>query len=468
MVDKNTIMKRFSKAMPTYQSAARIQEKCADRLMEMLSALPEGLLRCGKVLEVGCGTGMLSRKFLEKYKPAMLWLNDLCPSSPLSLNDILSDDVSFMPGDAEAIDFPVALDAIISSSTLQWFNDIPSFVRKCKDSLSEGGVLAFSTFGPGTLREVESIEGVGLDYISTERWRRILEDDFEILAIGEDTIVETLPNPLAVLRYFKDTGVSGVRSEAWTKGRMLKFVGEYARRYSSGEGVTMTWHPVWVIAVKKTCAKDNVFFVSGIDTNVGKSYATGWLASKWNSEGVRTITQKLVQTGNEGRSEDIELHRKIMGLPLLPEDLDGTTMPEIYTYPCSPHLAAEIDGRPVDFEKIEAATAVLSAKYDAVLLEGAGGLMVPLTRSLLTIDYVKSKGFPVILVTSGRLGSISHTLLSIEALHIRGMRLKSLIYNNYPHCEDSTIEDDTREYLKVAIGRFFPDAEFIEVPLINF
>ena len=80
--------------------------------------------------------------------------------------------------------------------------------------------------------------------------------------------------------------------------------------------------------------KDNVYFVSGIDTNVGKSYATGFIARTWNSEGRRTITQKLIQTGNTGISEDIELHRRIMGCGLLPEDREGLTMPEIFSYPC--------------------------------------------------------------------------------------------------------------------------------------
>ena len=89
-------------------------------------------------------------------------------------------------------------------------------------------------------------------------------------------------------------------------------------------------------------------------------------------------------------------------------------MPEIFSYPCSPHLAAEIDGREIDFGKIESAAVALSERYDAVLLEGAGGLMVPLTRSLLTLDYAAEKGWPLILVTSGKLGSINHTLLSLR------------------------------------------------------
>lgn len=210
--------------------------------------------------------------------------------------------------------------------------------------------------------------------------------------------------------------------------------------------------------------KDNVFFVSGIDTNVGKSYATGYIAAQWNREGIRTITQKLIQTGNEGMSEDIELHRRIMGCGLLEEDRSGLTMPEIFTYPCSPHLASEIDGRDIDFHKIRTATETLSENYDAVLLEGAGGLMVPLTRDMLTIDYVSEMNYPLILVTSGRLGSINHTLLSLEAVKSRGISLKMLVFNGYPKEKDSVISDDTEKYIKDYLLNEFSGAEYVYLP----
>ncbi len=210
--------------------------------------------------------------------------------------------------------------------------------------------------------------------------------------------------------------------------------------------------------------KDNVFFVSGIDTNVGKSYATGYIAAQWNREGIRTITQKLIQTGNEGVSEDIELHRRIMGCGLLEEDRSGLTMPEIFTYPCSPHLASEIDGRDIDFHKIRTATETLSENYDAVLLEGAGGLMVPLTRDMLTIDYVSEMNYPLILVTSGRLGSINHTLLSLEAVKSRGISLKMLVFNGYPKEKDSVISDDTEKYIKNYLLNEFSGAEYVYLP----
>lgn len=71
-------------------------------------------------------------------------------------------------------------------------------------------------------------------------------------------------------------------------------------------------------------------------------------------------------------------------------------MPEIFSYPCSPHLAARIDNRPIDFGKIERATRELARRYDIVLVEGAGGLMVPLTEEYLTIDYIAEKNYPLI------------------------------------------------------------------------
>lgn len=213
--------------------------------------------------------------------------------------------------------------------------------------------------------------------------------------------------------------------------------------------------------------KGNVYFVSGIDTGIGKSYATGYMAGLWNEKGIRTITQKLVQTGNEGFSEDIELHRRIMGCGMLPEDECGLTMPEIFSYPCSPHLAAEIDGRAIDFEKIEAATRALAANYDAVLLEGAGGLMVPLTRDYLTIDYIADHGYPLIFVTSGRLGSINHLLLSLEAVQRRNIPLHTLVYNRFPAEGDRTIGNDTEGYVRDLLSKHFPTTDFLLLDTVS-
>ena len=191
-----------------------------------------------------------------------------------------------------------------------------------------------------------------------------------------------------------------------------------------------------------------IYFVSGIDTEIGKTYATGFLAKLWTEQGKKVITQKLIQTGNADISEDIEKHREIMGQGWFQEDHEKLTMPEIFSYPASPHLATRLDNREIDFQKIENATQTLAERFDIVLLEGAGGLMVPLTTSLLTIDYIAQHQFPVILVTSGRLGSINHTLLSLEALKSRGLKLQALVYNLKDESKDPLISQDTSNYLK--------------------
>ena len=210
----------------------------------------------------------------------------------------------------------------------------------------------------------------------------------------------------------------------------------------------------------------NIYFISGIDTDAGKSYCTAWYARELMQRGLRVITQKFIQTGNTGHSEDIDLHRRIMGTGLLPEDTDGLTMPEIFSYPCSPHLAAEIDKRPVDFDKIERATRRLSETYDAVLLEGAGGLMVPLTRDLLIIDYIARRHYPLIFVTSGKLGSINHTLLSLEAIARRNIRLHTVVYNLYPEEKDDIIRRDTESYIRHLLEKEYPETQFVTLPLI--
>ena len=212
---------------------------------------------------------------------------------------------------------------------------------------------------------------------------------------------------------------------------------------------------------------NGIYFVTGIDTNIGKSIATGWLAKQLFDCDRSVITQKLVQTGNNGYSEDIELHRKIMGIDFTEVDKKGLTAPVIFSYPASPHLASRIDNQNLDLEIISKATEKLASQYDIVLLEGAGGPMVTLTTDLLTIDYIAQRAYPVILVTSGRLGSINHTLLCFEALLQRGMELYKVIYNMYPST-DKIIEDDTLQIIKLYMNKYFPSATLVEMPKIDF
>lgn len=207
-------------------------------------------------------------------------------------------------------------------------------------------------------------------------------------------------------------------------------------------------------------------FITGIDTDAGKSYATGWLANQIAATGRSVMTQKFVQTGNEGRSEDIELHRRIMHRDMAAEEY-ALTAPMIFTYPSSPHLAARVDGREVDIKAIDEARKTLEERYDTLLVEGAGGMMVPLTERYLTIDYITDRRLDVALVTNAKLGSISHTLLALEAIERRGLNLRYLLYNTH-FDTDPVIAPETRSYIRNYVAEHFPAAEWLDVPSITF
>ena len=156
-----------------------------------------------------------------------------------------------------------------------------------------------------------------------------------------------------------------------------------------------------------------VYFISGIDTGIGKTVAVGMMCRSLQAAGRKWISVKMVQTGCRGFAEDLEVHRKLAGVGKFPEDEAGLTAPQIFGYPASPLLAARLEGGVVDLDGIARAVAEVARRYELVLVEGAGGLCVPLTENELAVDFAAREGWPLILVTSGRLGAINHTLLSL-------------------------------------------------------
>lgn len=214
--------------------------------------------------------------------------------------------------------------------------------------------------------------------------------------------------------------------------------------------------------MKKTDTSEAVF-MTGIDTDAGKTYATASYARMLENMGLGVVTQKFIQTGCVGTSEDIEKHRELLGTGELPEDREHLTAPVIFTYPASAQLAARIDGREIDTAVIEKCTAELLQRYDCVLIEGAGGLLVPLTDTYMAADYVQEHNLPVVLTTNGRLGSINHTLLSLEEIRRRGLELRAVIYNEY-YDSDRMIAEDTKAFIGRYLKRNFPAAEYYAMP----
>jgi len=149
--------------------------------------------------------------------------------------------------------------------------------------------------------------------------------------------------------------------------------------------------------------------VTGTDTDIGKTVFAAGLAGA-----LGTTYWKPIQSGLDGGS-DGERVAALSGATVLPEAYRLAT-------PCSPHLAAEIDGVTIDPDRL------MPPDIDPLVIEGAGGVLVPVTRELLYADLFARWGLPAVLVARTALGTINHSLLSIEALRARGVPILGVAF----------------------------------------
>ncbi|WP_457573652.1 dethiobiotin synthase [Desulfolithobacter sp.] len=193
--------------------------------------------------------------------------------------------------------------------------------------------------------------------------------------------------------------------------------------------------------------------VCAIDTDIGKSVVTGLLARFLKISGTTVTTMKPVQTGCLGKPEDILMHRRIMETDWDQWDEQGLTCPYCLPFPGSPHLAARLADTAIDPQRLDQAMDELEAHHQWLVVEGAGGLLVPLSDELTWLDYLQERHISVILVTSPRLGSINHTLLSLEAIRARGVRLSGLVYNLHGNHPKEIVLDSLRVFRR-SLGQY--------------
>ncbi len=254
-MDKDLIKKRFSRAASTYSQKASIQQMVAGRMAWLIHRyVPRNYSH--RTLEVGCGTGLFTRRLLKAVAPEQLVLNDICPDMARCFTDLPVNRVRFLSGDAERIVLPQGQGLIASCSALQWFNDPDAFFLRCYHALDDSGYLAFSTFGRENMQEITSLTGVGLPYRSLEELRSSLSATYDVLYTHEERFTLTFSSPLEVLRHLRETGVTGIRSQHWTRTDLTDFCNRYEACFSKlstdGKAVTLTYHPIYIVAKKKS------------------------------------------------------------------------------------------------------------------------------------------------------------------------------------------------------------------------
>lgn len=180
-------------------------------------------------------------------------------------------------------------------------------------------------------------------------------------------------------------------------------------------------------------------FITGTDTGVGKTLVAGLLAGYLIGKGKKVITQKWVATG---KADDIRAHRALAGSPL--RERRDLVLPYAFRLAASPHLAARHERRVIGPERIRRSFRELSLRYDVVIVEGTGGVLVPVNRGTLLIDIVKDLGMSALLVVGNKIGAINHALLSIEALKKRGVPLIGIVFNDLPGTKKLILDDNRK------------------------
>ena len=243
-MNKELIQKRFAKNLTTYDSNAKVQKLMAERL---ISLVPEKFY--DSILEIGCGTGFLTKCAIDKLNFQKYIANDIVPECEayiLSLNK----DINFVHADIEKIlnQQNNKYDLILSNATFQWVESLEPFIKSLMQKLNPNGVLIFSTFGVENFKEIFEVTGKTLPYKQREDYEKMFKNyDFEI---DEEIRVLNFKTPKDILKHLKYTGVNAISSESWTK----KDLNEFERMYKSicWNFYTLTYHPIYIKLTNKS------------------------------------------------------------------------------------------------------------------------------------------------------------------------------------------------------------------------
>lgn len=240
IIDKRLVAKRFLKSASTYDENASVQRHISFHLWHMWHDAT--IVPPLSILEAGYGTGLLSKLFLENWRPYRVSLWDLAPQEiPLP------EAGEIIKGDAERLIRQIPdsyYEAVASSSAMQWFDSPQRWLRNAIRVLTPGGILAVSSFGPDNFNEVSGVTQLPLRYYTLAELSAMLPDGCRVIAADEERITLNFDSPRDVLAHLKSTGVNSIRGVATG-------LAEFIDRYPAIDGkYPLTYNPIYMIVQK--------------------------------------------------------------------------------------------------------------------------------------------------------------------------------------------------------------------------
>ena len=167
------------------------------------------------------------------------------------------------------------------------------------------------------------------------------------------------------------------------------------------------------------------FFITGTDTGVGKTHFTAWLVRAWRRAGIDAVALKPIASGDR---EDTLALQCAMDARLTLDEIN----PLHFREPAAPLVAAELENRTIDFPKLNATVRDTAARFTHVAVEGVGGWRVPLAKNYEVREWARDLALPVVIVARGTLGTLNHTLLTVESISSAGITCAGIVVNAGP------------------------------------
>lgn len=252
LLDKLLVAHSFKASAATYEDNATVQRQISRQLISRLHDHDIGGF--GRVLEIGCCTGILTELLVSQFALDTLYLNDIVEEFCSATSHRIAGRVQqlhILPGDIEQSSLPTELDMVISSATFQWMTDLPTLLTRIHLALCDNGYVVFSIFGPGTMGEIAALTGRSLSYHRPEIIKQMVADRFRLISQHSETTQLYFPGVREVLQHIRKTGVGGLGSSPVLKGKFKEFSRQYRSRFACEHGFPVTYASTFVVAQKR-------------------------------------------------------------------------------------------------------------------------------------------------------------------------------------------------------------------------